>query len=380
MKRVNFKPAPEFFEETSTEMKNSKCTEVPGGNSNPPANEDTYKRHRNWIYTKFEGEEKTDFRNCLQYHVYQLEKCPKTQKLHIQGYVQLKNAKSLGGMKRIDAKIHWEPRRGTHQQAKAYCMKEESRIDGPWQEGEEKDDQGGRTDLNELFTMIQERKSNEQIIEAQFGNFLRYHRGITLVQQTLLQNRQNPPEVWLIFGPSGAGKTYYVYEECNGDVYNVTDNKWWDGYQQQSGVLFDEAEINDRPKREWLQILDRYPYQVPIKGGFVKFNTPRIFIVNSSELKIMEFYRGDMRRRITGIIRFYEDGTHNKIIGNAGSNTDMFGRALIRRQLPPPPELPPLPVPEEPYSTNPPSLEEVSRRAYENFNKALKDIEEEKHK
>lgn len=341
---LKFNPAPEFFEiEKSMNLQNAGCTEVPGGNTNPPAVSDERKRHRNWVYTKFEGAKYTDFGD-FQYHVFQVEQCPKTGIYHIQGYVQLKNPKSLGGMKKIDGKIHFEPRRGTHEQARSYCMKEESRIEGPWELGEPKDDQGNRTDLQELKQMIVERKSNEEIMETQFGNFLRYHRGITLAQQTIMKDRKDPPEVWLIFGPSGSGKTYYCHQETNGDLYNVTDNKWWDGYRQQSGVLFDEADIKDRSMREWLQILDRYPYQVQIKGGFVKLNSRIMFIVNSSEHKIMEFYRGDMRRRITGIIRFYPNGEHTRMMGNPG--TDIFGKPLVGG-LPPPEEIKPLPVPGE---------------------------------
>ena len=44
--------------------------------------------------------------------------------------------KRLSGVKELTGTAaHWEPRRGTHQQAAAYCSKEETRIDGPWEVG-----------------------------------------------------------------------------------------------------------------------------------------------------------------------------------------------------------------------------------------------------
>ena len=66
------------------------------------------------------------------YGIGQLEKCPDTGKLHIQFYMVRKQRTRLETLKNMfDKTIHWEKRRGTEQQATEYCMKEESRVDGP---------------------------------------------------------------------------------------------------------------------------------------------------------------------------------------------------------------------------------------------------------
>lgn len=123
-------------------------------------------RLRNWCFTSYDWEqfkvpdEEPDFRYC----VYQPEACPTTGKYHYQGYIEFTKAKTFTTVKELlgDPSVHLEPRRGTRQQAREYCMKDESRLPGfktiefgTWTAGEER----ARTDLNEARTKIQGHKS-----------------------------------------------------------------------------------------------------------------------------------------------------------------------------------------------------------------------------
>lgn len=78
----------------------------------------------------------------------QLERCPETGSLHLQGYLELtaperfvwltKNwefFKPVPGPNNINNSVHFEKRRGTQTQAIDYAEKEESRIAGPWRYG-----------------------------------------------------------------------------------------------------------------------------------------------------------------------------------------------------------------------------------------------------
>lgn len=57
---------------------------------------------------------------------------------HYQGYVILPRTHELKWCKKhLNNRAHWEPRHGSHDQAKAYCSKEATRIDGPYYVGEE---------------------------------------------------------------------------------------------------------------------------------------------------------------------------------------------------------------------------------------------------
>lgn len=74
----------------------------------------------------------------VQYVVWQYEKCPTTGALHIQGYAEfLKPCRIAGARKLLSLPptTHFEARRGTKEEARNYCMKEETRVDGPYERG-----------------------------------------------------------------------------------------------------------------------------------------------------------------------------------------------------------------------------------------------------
>lgn len=53
---------------------------------------------------------------------------------HIQLYVHWSAPKALSAMKQLDSGAHWEVC-ASPAQALEYCMKEETRVDGPWEFG-----------------------------------------------------------------------------------------------------------------------------------------------------------------------------------------------------------------------------------------------------
>ena len=56
---------------------------------------------------------------------------------HVQGYVAFKCNKRLSILKKVHPTAHWERRKGTHNDARAYCSKEDTRVAGPWEIGDE---------------------------------------------------------------------------------------------------------------------------------------------------------------------------------------------------------------------------------------------------
>lgn len=125
----------------------------------------------------------------FKYLVMQLEVCPHSQRIHIQGYAESEKALVLSSWKKLlGDTAHIEPRRGTASEAAAYCKKTESRCptlttegwDGqPFEFGTiSSDKQGKRSDLEDCCKAIKEGATIAKIVEEHMPVFVKYHRGI----------------------------------------------------------------------------------------------------------------------------------------------------------------------------------------------------------
>ena len=93
---------------------------------------------RNYCFTLFQYSKPlfTELPDWANYIVYQEEKAGGTDRLHLQGYINLKKAQRMSFLKKqLGNTVHLETCRGTATQNKEYCTKEDTRIDGPWEFG-----------------------------------------------------------------------------------------------------------------------------------------------------------------------------------------------------------------------------------------------------
>lgn len=130
-------------------------------------------RFRNVMITLW-NEPKPDIEQ-VRYYVYQVEKCPRTQKKHYQMYCEFYDKKSVKQIKQIfnDTTMHIEPRYGSQEDAIKYCSKEESRLEGPFFFGK-KGNQGHRSDLDSMVDMIESGATGKEILIEMRGNALRH--------------------------------------------------------------------------------------------------------------------------------------------------------------------------------------------------------------
>jgi len=178
------------------------------------------------------------------------------------------------------------------EQARAYCMKEDSRVEGPFEFGnwEEIPTQGTRSDLNDIYTALRAGATDAEIAERWSSQYIRYNRGINAVRLTLPHEMAVAGRrVYLCYGPSGCGKSHLVRLDHphggRGDpgrlwIAPAGALGWFDGFIGQRAALFDEF-MGARSKvtcDAFLQWIDCWGCRVPVKGGFVWWNPRYIFI------------------------------------------------------------------------------------------------------
>lgn len=198
---------------------------------------------------------------------------------HVQGYLELskrlrgRSVLKLSGMTRC----HLETRQGTQEEATRYSKK-----DGIFEEYGELsvNDRGRRSDLESLKTDLDSGKSLMEISDTHFATYLRYERSITKYRALRDTSRNWLPDVQVFWGKTGTGKTRKVYEE-NVDIYTHAGDRWFDGYEGQEVVLFDDFDGSVFKLAYLLKLLDRYQMRVPVKGGFIQWVPKKIYITSN---------------------------------------------------------------------------------------------------
>jgi len=238
---------------------------------------------------------------------------------HLQGAAILGTQMSLSTIKKIPglARAHIEPMMGTPQDSLVYCSKEDPipHIHGVMPEP------GKRNDLLEAVESMRNGFSTMRNFADTHGATLaRYPRGLTLIRSLYAEPRIEPPKVIWIFGPTGVGKTRAATDFANahyGGYWMSTGNlQWFDGYDGESVAIIDDFRGKHCTFPFLLRLLDRYPFRVPIKGGFMEWVPKVIFITCPYSPSEVFEVRGkhlpedvkQMERRITKIIEWKDQG------------------------------------------------------------------------
>lgn len=194
---------------------------------------------------------------------------------HIQGYVHLRSAVTFTRVKQFIPRAHIECAAAGDFSNQRYCSKGEDIY-----EVGEPTTQGERTDLqqtqNDLIEAIAQGGTPQEMAENFPILYLHYSRSIRDMCALRFSARTEKPEVLWIFGKAGVGKTRYVFDNYQ-DIYIKDGTPWWDNYTQNNVILIDDFD-NMIPYRTLLRILDRYPYQGQVKGGYVQINSPNMVI------------------------------------------------------------------------------------------------------
>lgn len=186
---------------------------------------------------------------------------------HLQGYVELSTKSSLSSMKGLLPRAHWEKAKGTPKQASDYCKK-----DGDFEEeGVLSIGRGYRSDLIEVKSAIDKGATLDDVAESHFGLWVQYRRSFEAYLNLKSTPRRWETVVVVLWGDTGTGKTRYCQDQVmDRSMWSNGDYKWFDGYKGQDIVIWDDYR-GEYPIQLFLKLTDRYPMQVPIKGGFTNW-------------------------------------------------------------------------------------------------------------
>jgi hypothetical protein len=208
------------------------------------------------------------------------------------------------------------------EKAMAYCVKEDTRFEGPWQIGTMVLPQGGRagkrTDIEEAIEEAEAGGGLDSIAVRNPALFVRNYRGLGAALQSrarfaapIIHNAL--PKIIVLVGKSGCGKTYYVTklgEALGKKVYSkATENKWWDQYMGEEIVLFDEyTGHSELPLTQILKLCDysRMSMQLEAKGTVT--NLRATTIVFTSNIPLSDWWPKATDLQYAAFIRRINEG------------------------------------------------------------------------
>lgn len=174
--------------------------------------------------------------------------------------------------------MHCEIRRGTREQCDGYLNKQ-----GQFREiiNLRRLRQGRRTDLDDIKDLIDEGASFFDLYDEHFGTVVRCEKGIRnyIAMRDTIEATSTifePPEVIVYVGPAGSGKSWHCatdpdYVDGKGYRFPIQmDSKiYFDGYDRQKTLWFDEFSGKCMQFTKFCQLTDRFGARYETKGGSV---------------------------------------------------------------------------------------------------------------
>lgn len=242
----------------------------------------TYNKHPEHGYEAVEPITLDDYKTqrgqvSITYTSGQEEKAPETGQLHKQGYVEFSDEVRFSWLKRtFNARIHWEKRKGTAQQADDYVHKEESATGAfKWREGNMRViEQGKRNDLHTVADKVLAGASLKRLAEEHPVEVIKFAKGI----QTLIDLTQGVPEdtekrVIILYGAPGTGKSSWArrfLEEQESFYCPAMNNAGalsFESYADQEWLWLDDFASGALTAQALKCLCDRYPTQLPGRGS-----------------------------------------------------------------------------------------------------------------
>ena len=254
-------------------------------------------RGRNCLITSFDprGVNQADWDRIMRelhcsYVIAGLEQCPSTGKWHYHLYMEFDRPWAFA---RIKAYLPFtvndiEPRFGSVKEMVAHVKK----GGNYWEKGEVSE-QGHRSDLDSLYDDVRGGASLSDIVEHHTAAFIRYHKGIEKLMDIVhreqdKQRERTELETIVYVGKSGTGKSHRCFNDPD---YRESGYKFptqapgkvfFDGYNGQRTIWFDEFGGTTLPFSLFLRLCDKWDNRVETKGGSVLVSGLRKVLISTT--------------------------------------------------------------------------------------------------
>ena len=262
-------------------------------------------------------------------YAFQLERAPQTGRLHYQWYVRFSSAVSRARVVKLfppESGVHCETCKGNEAQCVTYCTKEDSRVDGPWEYGENAAP-GRRTDITRVREILEDGGGMREVAR-EIGSY----QGIKCAEAILKyveKERDFVTEVRWYYGSTGSGKTRKAKEEFPDSWMSGKNLRWFEGYDAHESIIVDDFRKDFCTFHELLRICDRYGYRVETKGGSRQLLAKTIIF--TCPFTVEQLYRdrseediGQLKRRISVETLFgeYVPTPKNKSVFNSACSAN----------------------------------------------------------
>lgn len=273
-------------------------------------------------YTPADESKAEDFckSDKVEFAIYQAE-VGESGTPHLQGYICLRNRTTLPALSKALPRANLQARRGTHDEAKKYSSKEETRVRGPFTFGDDSgvpSKPGQRSDLLAIREALNSGNTLADVADQYFGTFIRYHAGLRSYVSLRGPVRSVKTRVEVHHGVPGAGKSHYARSKCDdagiGNWYWMSrpadgQAAWWDGIDPHVKVIVLDDFTGWLPFTFMLQLCDAYPFRVQVKGSSVSV-APDLLVITSNVMpelwypRVSEDRVAALMRRLDEVVKY----------------------------------------------------------------------------
>lgn len=268
------------------------------------------------------------YKSNSEYLVGQEEKGEEGGNNHIQFFFILKKKERLSYLKKIDHESHFKPVFKDNGVSE-YCMKEETRLSGPWTFGVKSViTESGRTkyDWSEIKKKMKEGKYDEvpDHLYVQSYNKMKTIRSDSIINLKVEDFHKNI-KVYFISGVSGIGKTRMSQFMIGKEYFNLVKftGDFWIGTSETCEVcLYDDFRDSHLTESEFINFIDYNKHIFNIKHG-QQINNYRLIIFTSTQ-RLNDLFRQSTEQKQQWIRRIHEIYLDEEYFTNMSTKFDNF--------------------------------------------------------